>query len=726
MTTFFLLLKASVLLAAALVAAHLLGRGSASTRHGLWSATFVALLTLPLLGYVAPALYVPVPAAWRSAAPISADAVSPAVAVKTVSSGAIARTDRDATVTPVLPGPDAGTAWRGSRPSASTVAFAVWIAGTGASIALLMLSLVRVRRLAVRARVVDAPAWREHVESLGARLGLRRPARVVFSDAVRTPMAGGVWRPLIFLPAAAATWDGERRDIVLAHELSHLVRRDPLRHITARLALACYWFHPLAWLAAQQSSLAREQACDEAVLALGVRPSDYARVLLELAEGMTVQRATAALPMVERSFLETRLMAILDSRSRPAAARPIVAAAAAALVTLALAAAQPAVQATTTIVVPPAHAPRSQPPPSRPVEAKVLTTFVGGVVIESETPPSQPSNGDCWADDFHGSFRGSSSSFADVGGRTVVYDMIGTRNGDRVVQTHFGDLRVCMVAQGAVGLERGKPSEWSAPRVLIESRRGGSTHQMEIRDGRQLTWRINGTERPVDTAAQAWRTAMLAVLDTTWELSTLRGDVSTLRGEISTVRGEESTLRGQISTLRGEVSTMRGRQSTIRGDESSLRGEISTIRGHISTLRGQISTEQGAMTSLQANRGDASTTERDRIAARMREHESEIARLERELRDYDEAGRVAEVERRIQALDADRKSAAVDDEIRRFDENAKIAAVERQIAALNVDGKIADIERRIQALDADRRDKALEDRRDDELKRLEKADAAIR
>jgi hypothetical protein len=608
------------------------------------------------------------------------------------------------------------------------VALAIWFTGTAVAIGALLVSLIRVRLLSARSLGADVPRWRESADALARQLGLRR-ATIVFSDAVRTPMAGGLWRPTIFLPAEATAWDAERRAIVLAHELSHLVRRDPLRHIAARLALACYWFHPLAWLAARHSSLAREQACDEAVLSLGIRPSAYARVLLDLAEGMTAPRLAAALPMVERSLLERRLMAILDDRSRPAGSRPLLVACSAALVTLALAAAQPAVQATTTIVVPPAQLPHSQAAPSLSMDSALGRRTGTGSPAALPAPlpaAAQPARGgDCWSDSYGGSFSGSSTS-TDIGGRTVVSEMIGTRNGDRVVQTHFGDLRVCMLAQGAVGLERGKPSEWSAPRVLIETRRGGSTEQMEIRDGRQVSWRVNGAERAVDAAAQEWRAAILAVLDTTWELSTLRGEVSTLRGQISTVRGEESTLRGQISTFMGEVSTMRGRQSMIRGDESTLRGEISTIRGHVSTLRGQISSARGAISTLDASRWDTSAADRDRIAARVREHQNEIARVEREIRDYNEDARIAEVERRIRALDADAKTAAIDDEIRRFDVNAKIAAVEQQIKNLDVDAKIAAIERRIEALDADHRARTLEDRRGDEVKRLEKAVAAIR
>jgi len=720
-----LLLKASVLLSLTLIGTRVMRRSPATARHQLWSLAFAALLLLPVLTIVLPALEIPLPERWSTTAVTAAPDSGHATLTLVTPSSRGARGDEIA----------AAPSTKGGRPSGGAVTLpplavllrVVWIVGALAAAGALLVSYIRVWRMSRQSHPLNDAAWTLAQHAVADRLGLRHLPRVVVSESVRTPMAGGTWQPVVFLPSVARDWSEERRQIVLAHEMAHLASRDPLRLLAARLALACYWFHPLAWLAARQSSIAREQACDEAVLALGIRPSVYAGTLLELAETMIAPpRVAAALPMIHPSLLEKRLMAILDTERPARARRPLALAACAALVTLPIAASRPAARA---LMGPPSAAmgQPATPPPAPPAPSGVsLVHFTGGVVITSAPPVGQTANDGCWADDFHGSFRGSSTTIADAGGRAVVSDMIGTRNGDRVVQTHFGDLRVCMVALGAAGLERSKPSEWAAPRLLIETRRGSATAQMEIRGGRQTTWRVNGAERAVDAAAQEWRAAMLAVLDATWELSTLRGDVSTLRGEISTVRGEESTLRGQISTLMGEVSTMRGNQSTIRGEESSLRGEISTIRGHVSSLRGQISSEQGAISSIQANRWEATAGERDRIDARVRDHEKEIARLEGELRDYDEAAKIAAVERRIQELDADRKTAAIAEEINRFVLNAKTAAIERQIRDLDVDGKVAAIERRIDALDAERRGRALEDRRDEAVKRLEQAVGAIR
>jgi beta-lactamase regulating signal transducer with metallopeptidase domain len=131
---------------------------------------------------------------------------------------------------------------------------------------------------------------------------------------------------------------------VLAHEIAHLAGSDPLRHVAARLAVTLYWFHPLAWIAARESAVSREQACDEGVLSLGLKPSTYARVLLELAESAQRPRPLlGALPMVEPSLLEKRLMAILNGELQPAARRLGVGVAiAGALLTLSIAAARPA------------------------------------------------------------------------------------------------------------------------------------------------------------------------------------------------------------------------------------------------------------------------------------------------------------------------------------------------------------------------------------------------
>jgi TonB family C-terminal domain len=99
------------------------------------------------------------------------------------------------------------------------------------------------------------------------------------------------------------------------HELAHIARHDCWTLAMAELALALYWFHPLAWWAASRMRQERERACDDRVLAAGVAASGYANDLLEIARG----RLDTALPapaMARASNLETRLRAILDPTIR--------------------------------------------------------------------------------------------------------------------------------------------------------------------------------------------------------------------------------------------------------------------------------------------------------------------------------------------------------------------------------------------------------------------------
>ncbi len=105
---------------------------------------------------------------------------------------------------------------------------------------------------------------------------------------------------------------------MLTHEMTHVHRRDVLRQFMARVVVAIYWIHPLTWLAARFAAVAREEACDEKVLALGTRPSDYATHLLALAADAHTERPALSLPMGQRAHppLEKRVLAILNAHPR--------------------------------------------------------------------------------------------------------------------------------------------------------------------------------------------------------------------------------------------------------------------------------------------------------------------------------------------------------------------------------------------------------------------------
>jgi beta-lactamase regulating signal transducer with metallopeptidase domain len=154
-------------------------------------------------------------------------------------------------------------------------------------------------RLALAARTLRC--WRRDARLIGrrGRVELRLLA------GLRGPVAAGVWRPVVFLPAAWATWDRATRRAVLLHELAHHARRDPLRRWIAACACAVNWFNPLVWWMARRLHAQCEFACDARVVASGVRADRYAWLLCDLATDTS--SLTPALAMAERSSLEQRV-----------------------------------------------------------------------------------------------------------------------------------------------------------------------------------------------------------------------------------------------------------------------------------------------------------------------------------------------------------------------------------------------------------------------------------
>jgi beta-lactamase regulating signal transducer with metallopeptidase domain/uncharacterized coiled-coil DUF342 family protein len=298
-----LLLRGAALLLAAAALARLLR--SSADRHRLGVATLALLLALPLLSAILPPLPVPLlPAAATLRTPASPVPTQPATAAlreRTVSTAAA--TDH---------GPPPGAV----RPPMGPVLLAIWAGGAlllALGAARSQLALARLRRQAI---TIDAAGWQAELERTRAQLVIRRPVRLVTHAAVRTPMTWGALRPVVALPEEALTWSAAERRAVLLHELAHVRRRDAPSLALARLARAVHWPDPLAWVALRRLVVEHELACDELVLAHGVRPSDYARQLLSLSRRPPCHRYSGAFAMARRNSLEVRLMSILDPRSR--------------------------------------------------------------------------------------------------------------------------------------------------------------------------------------------------------------------------------------------------------------------------------------------------------------------------------------------------------------------------------------------------------------------------
>lgn len=188
-----------------------------------------------------------------------------------------------------------------------------WVLIWGA-VSLLMLGrlgLTHVRIGRVRkAAVVADDATVAKCAAIAARMGIGAPG-VLVSDAVKSPCLTGVIRPVILLPAS----DGDVSSQVLVHELGHLARRDCFWALTGSVVKAMLFFNPLVWLIARDQHRLADDVCDDFVVKQMEGRSDYASLLVDLAERYVRvgAEAEAGLGVVKyKSSLKRRVARILD------------------------------------------------------------------------------------------------------------------------------------------------------------------------------------------------------------------------------------------------------------------------------------------------------------------------------------------------------------------------------------------------------------------------------
>jgi TonB family protein len=302
--------KASLVAAAALAVTALLRGQSAAVRHWILTVSVVCVAALPLLTVIVPAWQIPIvslrssPAIDRSSATVSV-AIMPQDA-DSKQSAARGRQSEQRDVSLL-----------GADVSGLTSHFFLlsWLSGVAVSGLVLIVGLIRLRTIAAGAVRLDTGRWADLVAQVAREAGLRRRVVLLQSDDPTLLVTWGMVRPRIVLPLIARSWDDDRARIVLHHELAHIRRGDWLVQIFAQAVLALNWFNPVMWVACRRLQRESEHACDDAVLRAGVDPADYASHLLDLARTLTRRRTVLPAPAMARpSTLEGRIAAMLNAR----------------------------------------------------------------------------------------------------------------------------------------------------------------------------------------------------------------------------------------------------------------------------------------------------------------------------------------------------------------------------------------------------------------------------
>jgi hypothetical protein len=153
------------------------------------------------------------------------------------------------------------------------------------------LSRARLRyRLANRTRIVAGPL-RNTLNGLCREAGVNFEVRLSSSAGVGVPLAFGIFRPEICLPVRALTdLTANQQTGMLAHELAHITRRDPVWLTLAHIIQNVFFFQPLNRLARVRIQEISEFACDSLAAGRGGGSLPLARCLTEVAGWSLVSR----------------------------------------------------------------------------------------------------------------------------------------------------------------------------------------------------------------------------------------------------------------------------------------------------------------------------------------------------------------------------------------------------------------------------------------------------
>lgn len=189
----------------------------------------------------------------------------------------------------------------------------LWLMGALAlSIRLVALRAGLRRRLRLRRPVEGGPLL-STLAQLCAAAGLRRPVRVTLCDGLCGPIALGSSE--ICLPGRVRELEVAGQRAVLAHELGHLVRRDPAWLMAAAIIESVLFLQPFNRLARRRLQEVAEYLCDD----WAAHRSDgvvLARCLAEVASWIQAspQLAPVAGMAENRSHLVARVQRLVEGR----------------------------------------------------------------------------------------------------------------------------------------------------------------------------------------------------------------------------------------------------------------------------------------------------------------------------------------------------------------------------------------------------------------------------
>ena len=159
----------------------------------------------------------------------------------------------------------------------------IWFFGSLLFLVRLFTNLSAVRHLRLHSQRNKESSLEDIFEGISRKIGLAKlPQLKITSDGL-SPMAMGVVKPMILIPAGLIfQLSPKHLEAILAHELAHIKRNDYLINLMQSIMEVLFFYHPCFWWINQTIKELRENATDDLAIASGVAPQVLAEALAEV------------------------------------------------------------------------------------------------------------------------------------------------------------------------------------------------------------------------------------------------------------------------------------------------------------------------------------------------------------------------------------------------------------------------------------------------------------
>jgi beta-lactamase regulating signal transducer with metallopeptidase domain len=537
-----------------------------------WTAVLYAALAMPLLERILPPLALPTPAFLQHGAvrPASNNFQGLQSAVTPIKLR-LTPTNRfvDKPLTP--------TSFVWSAVRWNTVAMGIYLAVAFFLLMRFFVGLALGNRLRRSSQRIHEVCITARLAYSGQSAGLALIPQAAESEHIAVPITMGVLRPVILLPTSWRDWDAAKLDAVIAHEVSHVVRRDTLTQRVSLLYGVIFWFSPLAWWLNRHLADLAEQASDEAALSCGADRTAYARTLLSFFEALQATPGRVrwqGVSMAAAGRAEQRVEKILAWKGTVAMSLKK------SMAVMIVAFAVPLVYLTAS-----AHPSDNSPRPSQAVEIAQ-----NQVPPAPPTPPHAPHSPKKPSGHSSHSYGGDDAQrFVIVSGNSDSLTMSGTRgDGDRVEElrkTIPGDF---------IWFARGEKSYIIRDQATFDRAKAFWAPQEELgKKQEELGKQQEALGKQQEELGSKMEGIRVNVPDLTKEIEKLQAELKQLNSTATVEQvGEIQSEIGNLQSKIGETQSQAGYQQSNLGDEMGVLGEK---QGKLGEQQGELGRQQGEL-----------------------------------------------------------------------------------------------------------------------------------